>query len=103
MHRLKMLREHVAASPTSDEVLQGKQTLTVVDNRTGKYQAIATSNFSLGKTYEFPIKNNTIDASDLEKVKDVDGEVTRYYDPGYKNTVNCVSNYFTTMRSNLNL
>jgi citrate synthase len=45
----------------------------------------------IGQTYEFPIKNNTIDAGDLEKVRSPDGEVTRYYDPGYKNTVNCVS------------
>lgn len=45
----------------------------------------------LGKTFEFPIKHNTINASDLEKVIGPDGEVTRYYDPGYKNTVNCVS------------
>ena len=42
----------------------------------------------LGATYEFPITNNTIDAKDLGKIKDENGNPTRYYDPGYTNTVN---------------
>jgi citrate synthase len=74
MHRLKLLRGHIHSSVTSGE---SSDSLTVTDNRTGQ-------------TYEFPIKNNTIDAGDLEKLRGPDGEVTRYYDPGYKNTVNCV-------------
>jgi len=44
----------------------------------------------IGKVYELPISHNTINANDLQKIKGTDGEVTRYYDPGYMNTVNCV-------------
>lgn len=55
-----------------------KESFTVTDNRTGK-------------VYELPISHNTINANDLQKIKGTDGEVTRYYDPGYMNTVNCIS------------
>ena len=44
-----------------------------------------------GKTYELVIKNNYINANDLSKIKDKDGEVLRSYDPGYMNTINCTS------------
>jgi citrate synthase len=54
-------------------------TLTITDNRTGK-------------SYELPIQNSTIKASDLRKIK-VDpqefGMMT--YDPGYDNTAACKS------------
>jgi citrate synthase len=50
----------------------------VVDNRTGK-------------KYELPIKDHTINATDLSKIKDDSGEVTRSFDPAYMNTVCCVS------------
>ena len=43
-----------------------------------------------GKTYELPITDNSIKASDLGKIKDADGEVLRSYDPGCMNTVSCV-------------
>ena len=45
---------------------------------------------SLGKTYELPIKDGVINATDLAKIKDEKGEVTRSYDPAYMNTVCCV-------------
>ena len=45
----------------------------------------------IGKTYELPIKDGAINATDLGKIKDAQGEVTRSYDPAYMNTVCCVS------------
>ena len=55
-----------------------KNSLTVKDNRTGK-------------TYEFPIDENSfIRSSDLGKIVH-QGKMLRYYDPGYKNTMNCTS------------
>ena len=54
-------------------------TITIVDNRTGN-------------SYELPIQNNTIKASDLRKIK-VDPEEfgMMTYDPGYDNTASCKS------------
>lgn len=52
--------------------------MTVVDNRTGK-------------TYELPIKDGAINATDLGKIKSPAGAVTRSFDPAYMNTVNCIS------------
>jgi hypothetical protein len=43
-----------------------------------------------GKTYELAIKDGAINATDLSKIKDEKGEVTRSYDPAYMNTVACV-------------
>ena len=48
------------------------------------------AHFSLGKTYELPIKDGAINATDLGKIKDEHGEVTRSFDPAYMNTVTCV-------------
>ena len=45
----------------------------------------------IGKTYELNIKDGAINATDLAKIKDEKGEVTRSYDPAYMNTVACVS------------
>lgn len=45
----------------------------------------------LGKTYELPIKDGAINATDLGKIKSETGAVTRSYDPAYMNTVNCIS------------
>jgi hypothetical protein len=45
----------------------------------------------LGKIYELPIKDGAINATDLSKIKDAAGEVTRSYDPAYMNTVCCVN------------
>lgn len=44
----------------------------------------------IGKKYELPIKDGAINATDLSKIKDEHGEVTRSFDPAYMNTVNCV-------------
>jgi citrate synthase len=54
-------------------------TITIVDNRTGN-------------SYELPIQNDTIKASDLRKIK-VDPEEfgMMTYDPGYDNTAACKS------------
>ncbi|MBI2364844.1 MAG: citrate synthase [Deltaproteobacteria bacterium] len=54
------------------------ESLTVTDNRTGK-------------TYEIPIKNGAIKATDLFQIKtnEEDGLVT--YDPGFMNTASCQS------------
>ena len=62
----------------SNETSEEKQSLTVKDNRTGK-------------SYELPIKDGAINATDLGKIKDKSGAVTRSYDPAYMNTVNCIS------------
>jgi hypothetical protein len=44
----------------------------------------------IGKKYELVIKDGAINATDLAKIKDEKGEVTRSYDPAYMNTVACV-------------
>ena len=55
-------------------------------------------NECIGKKYELPIKDGAINATDLSKIKDEKGEVTRSYDPAYMNTVCCVSYlYFLTL------
>jgi len=56
-----------------------KETLTIVDNRTGK-------------SYEIPIRHNTIDAQKLNQIKakpNLPG--LRSYDPGYMNTASATS------------
>lgn len=54
-------------------------TFTITDNRTGK-------------SYEFPIENETIRALDLRQIKvDPDEFGTMTYDPGYGNTASCKS------------
>ena len=54
------------------------ESLTIIDNRTGKQ-------------YEVPIKNGAIKATDLFQIKvsEEDGIVS--YDPGFMNTASCVS------------
>jgi len=37
------------------------------------------------------VKDNYIKASDLSKLKSDKGDVLRYYDPGYMNTISCTS------------
>jgi len=56
-----------------------RETLTLVDNRTGK-------------TYEVPITHGTIRAADLRQIKvDDDDFGLMSYDPGFKNTAACES------------
>src|SRR5205823_12804192 len=55
------------------------ETLTIIDNRTGRQ-------------YEIPIRNGAIKATDLFQIKvsEDDGLIT--YDPGFMNTASCKSN-----------
>lgn len=55
-----------------------KDTLSIIDNRTGK-------------SYELPITDGAINATDLGKIKSASGAVTRSFDPAYMNTVCCIS------------
>jgi len=53
-------------------------TLTVIDNRTGK-------------KYEIPIQNGAIKATDLFQIKVTEDEGIVSYDPGFMNTASCQS------------
>src|SRR3974377_1925324 len=53
-------------------------TLTVIDNRTGK-------------KYEIPIHNGAIKATDLFQIKVSEDEGIVSYDPGFMNTASCQS------------
>ena len=55
-----------------------KNSLSVTDNRTGK-------------TYEIEVKNNAVSATQLLQIRNVSGVATRSFDPGYMNTVSCIS------------
>ena len=56
-----------------------KESVTVTDNRTGK-------------SYEFPVENGTIRATDLRKIKvDADDFGLMTYDPAFMNTASCKS------------
>lgn len=56
-----------------------KDTLTIIDNRTGKQ-------------YELPIENETIKAVDLRQIKVADDDFgLRSYDPAFTNTASCKS------------
>jgi citrate synthase len=54
------------------------ETLTIIDNRTGK-------------KYEVPIRNGAIKATDLFQIKVTDDEGLISYDPGFMNTASCQS------------
>jgi citrate synthase len=59
--------------------IDGKNTLTITDNRTGKQ-------------YEIPIENDTIRAMDLRKIKVADDDFGMMtYDPAFMNTAACKS------------
>ena len=75
MKRLSQLNTQFAGQAGTKST---KDSLSVVDNRTGK-------------SYELPIKDGAINATDLSKIKSPAGAVTRSYDPAYMNTVNCIS------------
>ena len=53
--------------------------------------SIHPTNLITGKSYNLAIKDGAINATDLGKIKDASGEVTRSYDPAYMNTVSCIS------------
>jgi len=52
---------------------------------------IIINSIFIGKKYELKITDGAISATDLGKIKDTEGEVTRSYDPAYMNTVSCIS------------
>jgi citrate synthase len=54
------------------------ETLTIVDNRTGK-------------KYEIPIRNGAIKATDLFQIKVAEDDGLVSYDPGFMNTASCQS------------
>src|SRR5215475_4515160 len=54
------------------------ETLTIIDNRTGK-------------KYEIPIQNGTIKATDLYQIKVTEDDGLVSYDPGFMNTASCQS------------
>jgi citrate synthase len=54
------------------------ETLTIIDNRTGK-------------KYEIPIKNGAIKATDLFQIKVAEDDGIVSYDPGFMNTASCQS------------
>ena len=76
MQRISGISSEVTASPVE---ARQNQTLTVVDNRTGKRYTIPLS------------AHNFVKAEELEKIKNEEGEPLRSYDPGYTNTINCTS------------
>src|SRR5271166_6544160 len=64
---------------TPDEGTKTRPTLTVTDNRTGT-------------TYELPISDGTVRASDLRQIKvDPDEFGMMSYDPAFMNTASCRS------------
>ena len=73
MKRLDSLNAHFGPAEAAK-----KDTLSVTDNRTGK-------------TYELKVTNGAISATQLGKIKDENGNVTRSFDPAYMNTVTCNS------------
>merc|ERR1719189_3195964 len=76
MKRLSQVNAHFGPADAANKLT--KDSLSVTDNRTGK-------------NYELPIKDGSINATDLSKIKSPAGAVTRSYDPAYTNTVNCIS------------
>jgi len=74
MKRLELLNEHFGPA----QAAAVRDVLSVLDHRTGK-------------SYELPITDGAINATDLAKVKSPAGAVTRSFDPAYMNTVNCIS------------
>jgi citrate synthase len=53
-------------------------TLTIIDNRTGK-------------KYDIPVQNGAIKATDLFQIKISDDDGLVSYDPGFMNTASCQS------------
>jgi citrate synthase len=66
------------SSPGVQFTHTAKESLTVIDNRSGE-------------KLEFTITDNSINCTDLARFKDQNGEVLRSYDPAYMNTVCCTS------------
>lgn len=84
MNRAQVILSHLLVTPSAAEAspcaakAPAKQSLTIVDNRTGK-------------TFELPITHNTVKASDLGKIKGDGAPGLRSYDPGYFGTASVTS------------
>src|SRR5271165_201182 len=64
---------------TTEDSPARRETLTITDNRTGK-------------SYEIPIKHDTIRAMDLRQIKvDAADFGMMSYDPAFNNTASCIS------------
>src|SRR5919206_319261 len=71
--------KELAAPAAPKDGGMGKDSLTIVDNRTGK-------------SYEIPVENGTIRAMDLRKIKVADDDFgLMTYDPAFTNTASCKS------------
>jgi citrate synthase len=71
--------QQTTGASAENAVANGKETLTVTDNRTGK-------------TYELPITDSTVRAMDLRQIKvDEDEFGLLSYDPAFTNTASCRS------------
>src|ERR671928_11450 len=71
--------KELAAPAAPKDGGMGKDSLTIVDNRTGK-------------SYEIPVENGTIRAMDLRKIKVADDDFgLMTYDPAFMNTASCKS------------
>jgi citrate synthase len=71
--------ELISTKPGTTSGTDGRDTLTITDNRTGRQ-------------YEIPIKNDTIHATDLRKIKVNDSDFGMMsYDPSFANTATCTS------------
>src|SRR6266852_1012366 len=74
-----MSTETQAQAASDGQVNGGKQSLTVIDNRTGK-------------TYEVPIEDGTLRAMAFREMKASDDDFgLMTYDPAYTNTASCRS------------
>lgn len=68
-----------ASSSSSEKAVDKKDSLTVIDNRTGK-------------RYDIPIWQNTVPATSFQNIKALpNGSGIRLYDPGYMNTASANS------------
>jgi len=83
MRRVNVVLQHITRSASavpevSLQATSGADTLSVVDNRTGK-------------SYDIKITDNTIKGGDLKAIKGTDGQGLMTFDPGYGATTCCVS------------
>jgi len=83
-NRLSTINDHFGPQVAAMQLADGaaakvtKDSLSVLDNRTGK-------------NYELLIKDGAINATALSQIKSPTGAVTRSFDPAYMNTVACIS------------
>jgi hypothetical protein len=86
MKRVQLIRSQLDKAELSNKA-SSKDTVTITDNRSGNLLKLTLS----GKTFTYNLFDGSIKASDLEKIKDSEGNPLRCYDPAYMNTINCVN------------